>query len=352
MLFNNEETTTPIIEATPEVVTEAPKKVKKKKVAAEVTEVSSYLPLDWIVSNDLNPRTTTGTTLVQQGYGIFKPVEGSDKPSLVSLARGTDADKGLFVSLLEKNDEKLVNFSKVLTREGQVSAVSVVKIEDGKYDLVIGCRRFLALLYVSLTGNPNVRIKCVDVTGRENLADIAASENIWRENMSPIEIAKYLRTKQINPETGKKRTNKELSELTNINDQTCRNYLLLLELETSKKLVEVEYVTINPETKQKMTVKMTGAEMMEKIHSGEIPEYVGRNIVVASKKAAKVEEKKVITPGERHRAPNLKELTEQYNTKEIGGTWTEQVREWVAEVIQVTYTDFPTTKKSNEKPAE
>lgn len=314
-------------------VTEAP---KGKMTKADQTY---WVPLDWIVSNTHNPRIESTTVVLSQGYGIFDPKEGSDLPSLVTLARGTDEQKDEFVKLM-KTDEEFVRFASKLRRDGQIDPVKVVKIDDRRYDIEDGCRRFLAQLYNSLTGATTVRLLISDVTKETDHRNRAATANLMRKEMTRVELAYHLQS-ILKKENGKNKTMKELEAETGVEAQTCRNTLLLLKLANSKK--EVKVATVDDQGK-KVTKTMTGAEVFAGLSNGTIPEYVARAVVT------KKDDKPVsLNPGERRRSPTFKELENDYTTKEVDDVWTEAVRKWVAvSVLQIEYNDLPTVKKNIE----
>jgi hypothetical protein len=361
-LFNNEvEVNQPAVETkeleTNKIMTNNDQQeetnTNKDKKMNKITNVAAndqakWFPLEFITSNKINPREITTTSLIKLGYGVFEPLEGSDKPALVALARGTDEEKQTFLKLVdhkEHGDTELLSLARSLRTEGQNSPITVIKMEEGRYEIEAGCRRFLGMLYNSVKfPEMTVRIKAVDVTGKGNHLVRAFSENFHRKDMNPVEQAHGLKAiidQDLAQQTGpkkKKLTMAQLQEITSIDSQTCRLRLELLKLENDK----THELQIRKDGKI-VKVTMTGHEVLAAVANGSLPVARAQELTKPEAKADPVKPQTV--PGERSRMPGSVEATTMYRTKEVDDVWTEQVRKWVAVTLGMEYNDFPTTVK-------
>ncbi len=98
------------------------------------------------------------------GYGVFEPLEGSDKPSLASLALSSDLEqRQQFIGLIDQHENgngtskdgtkdtskgTIKWLADDMAAQGQLQPIRVRPAEDGKYHLVFGCRRCLARMYI------------------------------------------------------------------------------------------------------------------------------------------------------------------------------------------------------------
>ena len=89
------------------------------------------------------------------------------------------------------DDEKILELSKTIKKHGMRQPLTVLKsnIENGKYEIVSGERRYRAAKIIGLNNLP-----CIIIIDQENAEEIALIENIQRENLHPIELGKaYLK---------------------------------------------------------------------------------------------------------------------------------------------------------------
>jgi ParB/RepB/Spo0J family partition protein len=146
--------------------------------------------------------------LHKQGYGVFEPVEGSDKPSLASLALSSDLEqRQQFIGLIDQHEngngttkDGTTDTSKGTIRwladdmgqQGQLQPIRVRSAEDGKYHLVFGCRRCLARMYIHAS-DPKLpaRLTAEVVDAADDKVSLFASfgENI-RADPSPMDEAR------------------------------------------------------------------------------------------------------------------------------------------------------------------
>jgi ParB family transcriptional regulator, chromosome partitioning protein len=128
------------------------------------------------------------------------------------------------------DDEKIQALAKSILEVGLINPVTVIQKEDG-FIVISGERRFLAYKSLGKTTIPAI-IKDPKNLSKEKQAMITAMENLFREDLSPLEQAKtYSMIMKVN-----KINENELAEKLGFSSQYIRNYLRLLT--TSKKVQE------------------------------------------------------------------------------------------------------------------
>ena len=123
------------------------------------------------------------------------------------------------------NEEKLSELSLSIKKHGIIQPVTVRKINDNKYQLISGERRYRASKLSGLTKIPAF----IRNNNDDNLLEIALIENIQRENLNSLEIA--ISYKKLIDELKIKQ--EELGERVGKNRTTINNYLRLLKLPPS-----------------------------------------------------------------------------------------------------------------------
>ena len=120
------------------------------------------------------------------------------------------------------NEEKIKELSLSIKQHGIIQPITVRRIDNDKFQLISGERRFRAS---KLIGNKTIPAFIRD-TDDKNLLELALIENIQRENLNSIEIAisykKLIDELQINQEKLGARVGKDRT--------TINNYLRLLKL--------------------------------------------------------------------------------------------------------------------------
>ena len=123
------------------------------------------------------------------------------------------------------NEEKLSELSLSIKKHGIIQPVTVRKINDNKYQLISGERRYRASKLSGLTKIPAF----IRNNNDDSLLEIALIENIQRENLNSLEIA--ISYKKLIDELKIKQ--EELGERVGKNRTTINNYLRLLKLPPS-----------------------------------------------------------------------------------------------------------------------
>ena len=120
------------------------------------------------------------------------------------------------------NEEKIKELSLSIKQHGIIQPITVIRIDNNKFQLISGERRFRAS---KLIGNKTIPAFIRD-TDDKNLLELALIENIQRENLNSIEIAisfkKLIDELKINQEKLGARVGKDRT--------TINNYLRLLKL--------------------------------------------------------------------------------------------------------------------------
>lgn len=302
----------------------APKAVKEKTAFKPSEDRNVDIPIHEIVSNSQNPRESA-PQLLAMGYGLFSKLEGSDKAAVVPLALSDKAeDKAEYVKAIDKFEQGIAEMAADILVNRLIEPIRV-RPADGGYDLVVGCRRVLAVLYNHCkTGTTPPRIKAIvtDVNDTQALY-MSFSENAHRLEMSPIEQAKWFAQMK---NGGLKIA--EIADKTKIDHQVVRQRLELLKL---------------PQ------------EMQDKVHEGEMGVVKALKIV---KGKADPKDPKNTSKGskggkssgggeQRRRVPSLSEFQKMYEERE---DLHEKVREFIAiEILEIEYATLKDIQKMKEE---
>lgn len=133
------------------------------------------------------------------------------------------------------DQEKIQELADSIKAQGVLQPIIVRKIEDNKYELVVGERRWRAAQLAGLTEIPSV-IRNID---NQSAAAIALIENIQRENLTPLEEAQGL--KRLLEEY--QLTHEELGKALGRSRSAVTNSVRLLDLsETVKEFLDTEKI--------------------------------------------------------------------------------------------------------------
>jgi len=162
------------------------------------------------------------------GRGLGALIEGADIDSM----KGTvDAIKEVAIKDIEANpwqprsefDEEALNeLAESIRQIGIVQPITVRKLENGKYQLITGERRFRASKIIGLKMIP-AYIRLAD---DQNMLEMALVENIQREDLNSIEVA--IGYQRLIEECNF--TQEKLSDRVGKKRSTISNYLRLLKL--------------------------------------------------------------------------------------------------------------------------
>jgi len=121
------------------------------------------------------------------------------------------------------NEETLRELASSIKELGVIQPITVRKLDDNRFQLVSGERRFRASKLIGLTRIPAY----VRLANDQEMLEMALVENIQRQDLDPIEVA--LSYQRLIEEI--KLTQEELSNRVGKNRSTVTNYLRLLKLD-------------------------------------------------------------------------------------------------------------------------
>ena len=123
---------------------------------------------------------------------------------------------------IEYNKDKIEELAKSIKKNGLIQPITVKKLDNNKYQIIAGHRRFLAFKKLNKESIPAI-VK----NEQHNEEIITLTENLIRENLNPIEIAISLEN-ILEKEIAKNQS--ELAKILGINESTVSRYLKLLKL--------------------------------------------------------------------------------------------------------------------------
>jgi ParB family chromosome partitioning protein len=159
------------------------------------------------------------------GRGLGALIEGSD------INPGTPVSNEVSIHEIEANpfqprihydEESLQDLAASIRELGIIQPITLRKLDNGKYQIIAGERRFRAAKIAGLTTIPSF----VREAGDESMLEMALVENIQREDLDAIEIA--LSYQRLIDEC--KLTQETLSDKVGKKRSTISNYLRLLRL--------------------------------------------------------------------------------------------------------------------------
>jgi len=143
-------------------------------------------------------------------------------PGAVSLTSVHDIETNPFQPRTHFEEEALKELSQSIKVYGIIQPITLRELENGKFQIISGERRFRASLMAGLERVPAYIRKAND----QEMLGMALVENIQRENLDAVEIA--LSYQRLIDELSY--TQEELSEKMGKNRSTVTNYLRLLKL--------------------------------------------------------------------------------------------------------------------------
>lgn len=131
----------------------------------------------------------TGNNKLGRGLSAFLNVENNENSNaltnnVIKIPLG-DVIPNPFQPRKVFNQENLESLSESIKKKGVIQPIIVVKVDDGKYQIIAGERRWRASKIAGLIDIPAITI---EVSKVEQL-EIAILENVQREDLNPIEEA-------------------------------------------------------------------------------------------------------------------------------------------------------------------
>lgn len=195
------------------------------------------------ISGNSNPRFPLSDAIKLAGYGIFKLQPESTLPTVWELATSPDPERRKqYCDLIAEHDPEFAGWASTFLTQGQLQPAECREGGSGKFTLVFGCRRALAILYnwclLGKPAEPVIEVKLVK--GNEtDLLHRAFTENT-RKNPNAIEDARSIRMAMNAGEEAA-----AIAQARGISEQTIKNRLALLELPI-KKQQQIEAGTLKP----------------------------------------------------------------------------------------------------------
>ena len=212
----------------------------------------------------------------------------------------------------EFTEEKIKELAESIKQNGLLQSITVRDIGDGFYELIAGERRLRAIKYLQY---PKTKAIVKELTD-EQMATLALSENIQREELTPIEEAHaYQELLRIN-----KLTQEELAKSLGKTQATVANKLRLLKL--SKKVIDAintkkiterhgrAMVKLDPSAQEKLLIQI----LSQNLNVSQTEEKIDTYLKI--KKDTKVFNPTVNYDGQKIIAKLIKEiakLEEKYN---------------------------------------
>ena len=125
---------------------------------------------------------------------------------------------------LQYDAEKIDELAQSIKNQGLIQPILVKKIEDDKYQIIAGHRRFLAFKELGKQTIPTLIKENLDILEEEL---ITLSENLIRENLDPLEVALSFESILSG---GLVKTQAQLAREIGIDKSTVSRYLKLLKL--------------------------------------------------------------------------------------------------------------------------
>lgn len=182
-----------------------------------------------VVNHELKLGTIYGKkNVLGRGLGALiadaaeEPLAREVVVSAIQELNVTDIRPNPFQPRTEFDEEALNELAASIKSIGIVQPITVRTVEDGKYEIVAGERRFRASKLAGLTSIPAYIRKTED----DSLLELALIENIQREDLNAIEVA--ISYQRLIDECSL--TQDQLSERVGKKRATIANYLRLLKL--------------------------------------------------------------------------------------------------------------------------
>ena len=145
---------------------------------------------------------------------ISTPIDQSE-PEVKAAVREIDVasiEPNPFQPRMDMDEQAFEELKKSIQEKGIIQPVAIRPWKDGKYQLIAGERRLKAAVAVGLKTIPSF---ILNITNDEDMLEIALVENVQREHLNPIDLAKgyqrlidevHLTQEEVAEKIGKDRT--------------------------------------------------------------------------------------------------------------------------------------------------
>ncbi|MEJ2048498.1 MAG: ParB/RepB/Spo0J family partition protein [Calditrichota bacterium] len=145
---------------------------------------------------------------------ISTPIDQSE-PEVKAAVREIDValiEPNPFQPRMEMDEQAFEELKKSIREKGIIQPIAIRSWKDGKYQLIAGERRLKAAVAVGLKTIPSY---ILNITNDEDMLEIALVENVQREHLNPVDLAKgyqrliddvHLTQEEVAEKIGKDRT--------------------------------------------------------------------------------------------------------------------------------------------------
>lgn len=282
------------------------------------------IDLQNIVSNTAQSRGMGALpTLHQMGYGLFEelPEHGDKMPIWKMLMSTQPAERKVACQLIVENEGHIIDKAESMLGGKQLQNIVVTETTKGKYDVIAGMLRCIALAYNYAMDVKEPRLVSAKLMGKMKPVEMifmALDENNNREDEGPIDKAiTYKRlSKEFNIKTD------EIGKRQGRSGQSIRDHIKLLDPLLSDKVNDINNrkMTIDAALKRLAKLKGTGDAAEKEEGAGE--------------RARMHSVKKLIA------AFGAKKKPEWMDQKEWEMFVKEDVRKWLAKRLALKYKEF------------
>lgn len=282
------------------------------------------IDLQNIVSNTAQSRGMGALpTLHQMGYGLFEelPEHGDKMPIWKMLMSTQPAERKVACELIQSNEGHIIDKAESMAGGKQLQNIVVVETTKGKYDVIAGMLRCIALAYNYAMDVKEPRVVSAKLMGKMKPVDMvfmALDENDCREDEGPIDKAiTYKRlTKEFNLKSD------EIGKRQGRSGQSIRDHIKLLDPLLSDKINDINTRKMSIDAALKRLAKLKGTGDSAEKEDG------------AGERARMHSVKKLIA------AFGAKKKPEWMDQKEWEMFVKEDVRKWLAKRLALKYKEF------------
>ena len=219
-------------------------------------------------------------------FGDEKPVDKSKKVNQTNAVAISDLSRNPYQPRQHFSVEKLEELANSIKKNGIIQPIAVrpSKLENGKYEIVAGERRWLA---AQRAGLHEIPVTILDLSDVETL-EVAIVENIQRDDLNPIEEARGY--KRLNDEF--KYDHESISKLMSKSRSHVSNMLRLLTLPSDVIAMLEEGTLTSGQARPLIGISNASSiaeEVVSKNYSARKVEYLTRN------KKGNIKEKEIDT---------------------------------------------------------
>jgi len=206
----------------------ANKDVPRSRGKSTALSNAREIPIDWIVTNKYNPDTKR-FAVNDLGYVNFQDEATEESVGvLFDMATGAADQKKKYCKLIEEHDPAIVELGHNILQVGQLQPVQLKPANKNgeQFQLVFGCRRLFAILYIrAKIGKAVGKVSAIIRKQNETQANLVAlSENYHRKNADKVSEAEYIR------DLSKLKKPKEIAKEMGITIQTVQNRIDLADV--------------------------------------------------------------------------------------------------------------------------